>query len=278
MGERLVRRPCTVGVIGSGNLSRALIPYLLSTGISLSGIWARNVGSARRLSRENGVPAYTILSALVQLSDIVVLAVSDDAILALARRIALNPIEGKLFVHSGGCLSINVLNPIAQAGGHTAVVHPLMSLVQQKWKSNPLISTPIGLVSSSAKWRKIIGNWLKANGHPVFSIPAGSRGLYHAGAVMACAGIHQVFLSSARLLSEETGLTIRQAMTYLAPMSEVALQVAVHDPAASISGPWSRKDSNTVRLHLDALRSVGHRGQKVIRLYKALMDLSLETG
>lgn len=261
---------CTFGIVGSGSLAKALLPYLISKGQKVSGIWSRNKVVGGYLARKARTRLASTLDALVLDSTIIVLAVSDEALQELADVVSKKAVKGKLIVHVSGCRSLDVLRPITLAGGDTAVAHPLMTMIPRKGVPSPLEGAPIGFVCSSQKRAVALRRWAGRLGHRVFPISRSDRPLYHAAAVLACAGIHRLFLTAAQTMATAGNMPVAKAKALLGPMAEAALDLGIRATSETISGPWGRKDSQTISLHLKALMESQ---PQVFRLYQALQHL-----
>lgn len=260
-----------VGVIGSGRLATALVPYLRSKGITVSGIWGRNAVEVGRIATGNAIPQTSDLGALVGRSKIIVFAISDDALEQMAGRLAGFPIAGRVVIHASGCLGLDVLEPVARVGGITAGIHPLMTIVSQPDVPNPLEHAPCGVACRDRLWKRILFAWLERAGHPTFALAEGPRPLYHAAAVLACAGISQVFDTAAAVMAAGLGMTVADMRRLLMPMARRTLELRGTADPVSCTGPWTRDDAGTVAMHLEALRK---RGRETVALYETLRALA----
>jgi predicted short-subunit dehydrogenase-like oxidoreductase (DUF2520 family) len=84
-------------------------------------------------------------------------------------------------------------------------------------------------------------------------IPAASRPLYHAAAVMA-GNYPLALMSAAVMLMGEAGVDEAAARRALEPLARTSVENAFRlGPAAALTGPIARGDADTVRGHLAAL-------------------------
>ncbi|HNW33514.1 MAG TPA: DUF2520 domain-containing protein [Candidatus Ozemobacteraceae bacterium] len=262
-----------VGILGSGNLATALVPYLLAKGTPVSGIWGRNSDAARRIAAVNTVFHASEPGNLVERSRLLVLAVSDDALADLAGQLARFDLSGRVIIHASGCLGLDHLAPATRAGGIAACVHPLMTLSWNADGPNPLEGSPCGVACPDHRWKRILSAWLRKAGNPCFPLVNGARPLYHASAVLACAGLAQVFSTAALELSKGLGIAVSEARYLLAPLARRTLTMHTAAGAISGTGPWARGDRQTTALHLAALRE---ENSKAAALYEALMNLAVD--
>lgn len=263
----------TVGVIGSGKLAVALVPYLLAKGVSVSGIWGRNSDATQRIAAANSVCFTSDLQALVERSRIIVLAVRDDALETVAGRLENFSLSGRVVIHASGCRGLDALEPISLAGGIVACVHPLMSLIWNAGQPNPLAHAPCGLACRDRRWKRLLSAWLIRAGNPCFPLDNGDRPLYHAAAVLACAGLSQLFSTASGVLAKGLGIPVPDARRMLMPLARKTLDVCGGPDPVSCTGPWTRGDGQTVSMHIAALKQ---NDTKAAILYEALMNSAIE--
>jgi predicted short-subunit dehydrogenase-like oxidoreductase (DUF2520 family) len=84
-------------------------------------------------------------------------------------------------------------------------------------------------------------------------VPAASRPLYHAAAVMASNYV-TALMSTAVMLMREAGVEEGAARRALEPLARTSVKNELQlGPAAALTGPIARGDADTVRGHLAAL-------------------------
>lgn len=262
-----------VGIFGTGRLATALVPYLLGKGISVSGIWGRNADETRRIADAHAIPTASGPGDLAGRSEIILLAIHDDALMSVAELLAEFPLSGRVVVHASGCRGLAVLKPVERAGGIAACVHPLMTIVSEPDGPNPLEGAPCGVACRDRRWRRLLAMWLARAGNVPFPLAEGDRPLYHAAAVLACAGLSQLVATASGIMADGLGVPVSEARRLLMPLARRTLDVAGRSDPVPCTGPWTRGDTQTTELHLAALR---RRPGKAAVLYATLMDLAKE--
>lgn len=263
-----------IGIVGSGRLATALVPHLRAKGVTVSGIWGRNDETARRVAAENAICLVSGLHELVERSRIIILAVSDDALEEMATELAAYSMAGRVVIHASGCRGLDVLGPVTRAGGVAACVHPLMTMVWNEGQPNPLEKAPCGVACLDRRWNRLLTTRLVRAGNPCFPLRDGDRPLYHAAAVLACAGLSQLFTAASGLLAKDLGISVAAARSLLMPLARKTLSVCGAPGPVSCTGPWTRGDGQTVSMHVEALMQSD---EKIAAVYEALMDLAKET-
>lgn len=120
-----------ISVIGTGNLATRISTGLQQAGHRIVGIFDRNIEKAGQLSRKikryRGKPVFTDNYALLPHSDIVLIAVSDDAISSVASNFK---DSDSLIIHTSGATDMKLLE---DAGiKRYGVLYPLMTFSKGK--------------------------------------------------------------------------------------------------------------------------------------------------
>lgn len=262
-----------VGIIGTGRLAAALVPYLLGKGVSVSGIWGRNAAEAHRIADTHAVSISSGPGDLAGRSKIILLAINDDALTSVAGLLAEFPLSGRVVIHASGCRGLDALEPVERAGGIAACVHPLMTVVCEPGRPNPLEEAPCGVACRDRRWRRLLTTWLARAGNTPFPLADGDRPLYHAAAVLACAGLSQLVTTASGIMADGLGVPVSEARRLLMPLARRTLDLAGRPGPVPCTGPWTRGDAQTAELHLAALQ---RRPGKASALYEALMNLARE--
>ena len=118
-----------IGVIGAGRVGAVLGAALRAEGHAITGAYAVSDASRERAALLlPGVPLLDV-PALVERSEMLLLAVPDDQLAPLAAGVAATGMMpgGQLVVHTSGRYGTEVLAPLAQAGSATLAIHPAMT-------------------------------------------------------------------------------------------------------------------------------------------------------
>jgi len=249
-----------VGVIGAGRAGSALGAALRRAGFPVTAVSARSEASrARAASLLPGVPVADP-AAVAQAAELLVLAVSDDALgwvvaeLAAAEAVG----AGTTVLHVSGCSGLDVLEPATRQGATGIALHPAMTFSGTPADLDRIPGTFFGVTAADGalhRGEEIV----RALGGVAVRIDEPSRPLWHAG--LAHGANHLVTLvSSAADVLRAAGVPDPGAV--LRPLLTAALDNALERGDAALTGPVARGDAGTVARHLAVLagRSPGERG------------------
>ena len=240
-----------IGVIGAGRVGAVLGAALRAEGHALTGAYAVSDASRERAAELlPGVPLLDV-PALVERSEMLLLAVPDDQLAPLAAGIAATGLSpgGQLVVHTSGRYGTEALAPLARAGAATIAIHPAMTFTGTRTDLPRLVGCPMG-ITASAEFLPVAAALVVEMGGEAVVIAEGDRPLYHAA--LAHAANHLVVLvdQSRRALSR---LGIEDPGSYLRPLLEAALEDSLRRGSKALTGPVVRGDAGTVGAHLEAL-------------------------
>jgi predicted short-subunit dehydrogenase-like oxidoreductase (DUF2520 family) len=240
-----------IGVIGAGRVGAVLGAALRAEGHALTGAYAVSDASRERAAELlPGVPLLDV-PALVERSEMLLLAVPDDQLAPLAAGIAATGLSpgGQLVVHTSGRYGTEALAPLARAGSATIAIHPAMTFTGTRTDLPRLVGCPMG-ITASAEFLPVAAALVVEMGGEAVVIAEGDRPLYHAA--LAHAANHLVVLvdQSRRALSR---LGIEDPGSYLRPLLEAALEESLRRGSKALTGPVVRGDAGTVAAHLEAL-------------------------
>lgn len=262
-----------IGVIGAGRVGAVLGAALRAEGHALTGAYAVSDQSRRRAADLlPGVPLLDV-PALVERSELLLLAVPDDQLGPLAAGIAATGMApgGQLVVHTSGRYGTEVLAPLAAAGCATLAIHPAMTFTGTRTDLARLVGCPMG-VTAAAEVLPIAAALVVELGGEAVVLAEGDRPLYHAA--LAHAANHLVVLVD-QAREALCRLGIEDPGAYLRPLLEAALDESLRHGAKALTGPVVRGDAGTVAAHLEALDDLdgtgapGERGD-VADTYRAL--------
>jgi predicted short-subunit dehydrogenase-like oxidoreductase (DUF2520 family) len=240
-----------IGVIGAGRVGAVLGAGLRAQGHALTGAYA--VSDASRERAEDLLPGVPLLDvpAIVERSEMLLLAVPDDQLGPLVEGIASTGLSpgGQLVLHSSGRYGTEVLSPLADVGCATLAVHPAMTFTGTRIDLPRLVGCPMA-ITASPTFLPIAGALVVELGGESVVVREGDRPLYHAS--LAHAANHLVVLvDQAREALRRLG--IDSPGDYLRPLLEAALDESLRHGAKALTGPVMRGDSGTVAAHLEAL-------------------------
>jgi predicted short-subunit dehydrogenase-like oxidoreductase (DUF2520 family) len=205
-------------------------------------------------------------------AELVLITTNDGGIGVVAGEI--NWRQGQAVVHVSGALGVDVLAPAAAKGARIASWHPFQTLSG----SARLDGVTFGIEAAADRYQEL-AEMAKAVGGEPLAVPAEARALYHAASVMAC-GYLTTLLREARRVWEAAGLPEEAGRRAIGAVAAATLENArTLSEGATVTGPVSRGDVGTVRLHLE---EIDRAAPELIPLYTAISRrsavLAIEAG
>lgn len=276
-----------IGIIGAGKVGTAFGLFLKDQGEAIAGYASRTHDSALKAAELTHSKAFRKPLDLIREADLVFLTVVDDQIEVVAQDLAealsllgtqqsghkmefLSPesLKRPIFAHMSGAHSRDALAPLALAGFETATLHPLVSVSEVQRARDAFGKA---LFSAEVASGGGFEAWLVNLGIPFVRLEAGSKALYHAGAVFA-SNFVVTLMDTAVQLFKEVCFSEKEAIKGLLPLVYGSLDnVARSGTAEALTGPVARGDVATVEKHLKALEAFS----EVLGLYKTLSAATL---
>jgi predicted short-subunit dehydrogenase-like oxidoreductase (DUF2520 family) len=252
-----------IAVIGCGRAGTAMALALAAPGrnreIKLSGVSSRRPRAGASLARRCGdALVFRDPAGAIAASDVMLLAIPDDALRPFARRIAARtPVKGKIFLHMSGALDPGVLAPLAGRGAAVGSLHPMTVFppVLPQTRVRPCLEHRVGFtIAGGRRARAAAGSIVRALRG--FTLPApASREAYHLAATMVANHVTVLAAIALDLLARRAsiaGARGRRALGML--VKSAAERIAVDGPVRALTGPASRGDVVTLGRHLHVLR------------------------
>ena len=197
--------------------------------------------------------------ALVDVADLIVIAVPDDAIVPVAgaitwqaRHQSSTVAEQRKFPHW----------PCAERRCGDRRLPPTAKFHRYRNRAAHPAGCTIGIEAQEPLLGTLTGMALALGCHPI-RIPAGARPLYHASGHFV-APFLVTLLNEALGFWSTFGLGREEALRALLPLMHGTLApIEVNGPTRSLSGPIARADVGTIVRHLEALRG----GPRALPLY-----------
>jgi predicted short-subunit dehydrogenase-like oxidoreductase (DUF2520 family) len=255
-----------IGVIGAGRVGTVLGAALAAAGHTVAATTASS-GTRTLLADVPTAPAAEVARAG---SDLVLIAVPDDALEAMVAELAGVVLPDQLVVHTSGSHGLAVLRP---AGGRPLALHPVMTFTGDPADLPRLPGISYG-VTAPDELRPVATRLIADLGGIVEWIPETARPLYHAA--LAHGANHLVTLvNEAADRLREAG--VREPARLLAPLLRAALENALRLGDAALTGPVVRGDAGTVERHLRVL--VGTESSEAYRaLARRTVDRAIAAG
>jgi predicted short-subunit dehydrogenase-like oxidoreductase (DUF2520 family) len=259
--------PPVTGIVGAGAVGTALGVALSRAGWPIAAVASRD--EARRDRFRALVPsarAFAEATALLDEVELVILAVPDDAVPALAAELRLY--GGQAMVHTSGALGVEVLEPARAAGTQVGSFHPLVAFADTERAIDALHGATVA-IEGDDQLAALLAEMAEALGATAVRLAPGSKAAYHAAAMLSAGGVVALLDGIAELgrvagLDEAGSLAIYGALIEQTLGNARALGIA-----RALTGPMVRGDVGTIGRHLDALRN---HAPDVLPLYRAIAE------
>lgn len=245
-----------ISIIGSGNVATHLAKAITNSDLNLVDVYSKTYEHAQALAQTCNARAITELSDLNSEIDLLIVAINDDALPAMATQLKNLNIP---VVHTSGSTSIEVFNSEAHAYG---VLYPLQTF--SKSKHIVIEEVPFFIeASNDALNQQLIAlcNSLRVNFQ---TINSQQRMALHISAVFAC-NFSNYLYSIAEDLLKSNGLEFDLLKPLIAETAEKIKEISPRDAQ---TGPAKRNDQATIQKHIEALEV--HTDWQM--LYKALSE------
>lgn len=260
----------SISFIGAGNVAFRLSLALHLSGYRIECICNRNLEKAdqivRALKRHKGNAFITDDYKQLPDSDIIIIAVSDQAIAQIASHIHKS---GSLVVHTSGATSLDVLKYHTQKESvereNYGVFYPLMTLSKNKNLDTSLV--PFLLEASNKESEKKLINLVRSLKAEYKICDSRKRLQMHTAAVFSTNFINYMLTLAYDISNPD--------FTFLLPAAvETVRKAFLHTPQVSQTGPALRNDLGTMQKHIELLEREGN--QEYTEVYKMLSQNIME--
>ena len=239
-----------VGFIGAGRVARALSGALAAAGWEVVAVYSRDAEKAQRFAAE--LPGCRVAARpqeVVDWAEAVFLTVPDGSIEAVAAGLQWR--DGMMAIHCSGSLSLDVLDAAASHGALAGSFHPLLAVTEDP-AGGAFAGCAVAIEGQEAVAGMLESMALAIGARP-FRLPAGSKALYHAGAVFASNYV-VTLLHEAALIWQLFGRSETESLRELLPLLKgTVANLERLGPARALTGPIARGDAGTLSRHLAAL-------------------------
>jgi predicted short-subunit dehydrogenase-like oxidoreductase (DUF2520 family) len=228
-------------LIGTGRMAYQLGHAIVHSKLELVGVAGRNAAERERLGRFLERSAIDLTKPLPEV-DLVLLAVSDDAIATVASGLR---DSGAVMAHTAGAMGLEVLAPHA----HRGVLWPIQSL--SHGAPMDLHDVPMVVDAGDGSSRKTLLTVAGELSEVVLELAWEQRQRVHLAAVLTSNLPVWLAREAQRLLREQ-----KLPPSLLTPLwKATAAKVAAFGPEQALTGPARRGDTHTIQHHLDLLTS-----------------------
>ena len=266
-----------MGVIGAGRVGAVLAAALRAAGheiVSVAGESDASRGRAAALLP--GVPLDKP-TAVARACDVLLLTVPDDmldnVVTMLSASGAIRP--GQVVVHTSGRHGLAVLAPAVLVGARPIAMHPAMTFTGTDIDLPRLRGCVFGVTADEAE-RELAEALVADLGGVAMWVPEDRRTLYHAGLAHGANHLVTLVAQAMELLgaagADDPAATLR-------PLLTAALDNALADGDAALTGPIVRGDVNTVRAHLaEVAANAPHTLPSYVAMARATLDRVVTDG
>ncbi len=241
----------SVGVVGAGRVGSVLAAKLRAADHPIVGVSGRSPASQLRI--QTLLPDVEVMAPaeVAARSDVLLLAVPDDALIRIAEELAPVVRPGQVVLHTSGRHGTDALAALARVGARTIAFHPAMTFTGTDVDLDR--TCVFGLTADPAE--RALAEELVADlgGTPMW-IDEADRTLYHSALAHGANHLDTIVTQSMDLL-RQAGATEPAAV--LRPLLGAALSNALDFGDAALTGPVVRGDVTTIRAHVDAFAEAG---------------------
>jgi predicted short-subunit dehydrogenase-like oxidoreductase (DUF2520 family) len=242
-----------IGIVGAGSVGTALGVALSRAGWPVHAVASRDASRRERFQSLVEVNrAFVDPEPLVEEVELIILAVPDDAIAPLAGQLRMY--SGQAMIHTSGALGADVLAPAMAAGTQVGSFHPLVAFADTERAVEALHGATIA-IEGDDQLAEMLASMAEAIGATAVRLAPGTKAAYHAAAVLAAGGF-VALLDAIAELGRVAGLDETGSLTIYGRLIEGTLGNArALGIGAALTGPITRGDLGTLRVHLDVLRA-----------------------
>jgi len=230
-----------IALYGPGRAGGALAIAASRAGHTITSIDGRDSVAVEALTQ--------LVEVVDEVPDLLVLAVSDDAIASISQVVDLATLPAAV-VHMSGAVPVAALAPFEDAGSAIGSFHPLQTLPSALAGANRLRGAYVAITATEGLAGKLEALATSLGCVP-FLIADENKALYHAGAA-AAANFTMASLGIAHGLFEAAGVDPVSSR----PLVEAIVANAfAMGPRTALTGPIARGDVATVAAQVHAVRS-----------------------
>jgi predicted short-subunit dehydrogenase-like oxidoreductase (DUF2520 family) len=237
-----------IGVVGAGRVGAVLSAALRSAGHDVVAAAGDSAASLHRIETLLPGVRHAKPTDVARACDLLLLTVPDDMLEnVVTQLVGAGAIrEGQVVCHTSGRHGLAVLSAATEIGARPIAMHPAMTFTGTERDLDRLEGCVFGMTAGDGEREYAEGLVSDLRGIPLW-VPESKRTLYHAG--LAHGANHLVTLvSQAMELLAASGAEDPAAT--LRPLLTAALDNALEQGDAALTGPIVRGDVKTVQAHL----------------------------
>lgn len=237
-----------ITLVGPGRAGMSLALAATAAGHSVVAVVARDHDAAREAGAAVAARSLMIGDRLPA-SDVVLVAVRDDAIRPVADALASSVEDCRSAVHMSGLSPVADLDTLAAVGLTVGSFHPLQTLPTPQAGASRLEGAWIGITTDDPGLGSRLAELAESLGAHPFALREDAKAAYHAGAA-AAANFPLAALTMASDLFEAAGVPWEAARPLVEAVVANAFELG---PRSALTGPVARGDVSTVGDQFDAV-------------------------
>lgn len=232
-----------VTIVGAGNVGHNFAIAFRQAGYIIHQVHSRTQKSAMLLGQIINCSYTTRLEELKQDTDLIILAVNDDALLDVVSNI---PIRDKPIVHTSGSTPISVFDNLGFK--EYGIFYPVQSFSKNDTES--LCPIPICVEANNAEAENLFLSLARSISERVYAMDSEKRKALHVAAVFANNFSNHLFHIADEILKTK-GISFE----VIRPLVEkTADKIKTEDPLNAQTGPAVRNDTEVIRDHINFLK------------------------
>jgi len=232
-----------ISFMGAGRVAHHLA-HVLSQHHQIVQIYSRTLATAQTLAIQVNATATTNIEELNPEIDLVIIAVSDQAIASVISNVH-QQLPKVLIVHTSGSTDIEVL---AQIHARAGVFYPLQTFSLDR--DIPWLDTPIFVEAKSEYDLVLLAELANQLSTRVYSYTSAQRLSLHLAAVFACNFTNYCYDMAKQIVDAQ-----HVDFSLLYPLILETANKALHnDPKQMQTGPAMRGDQNILKMHEQMLQ------------------------
>ncbi len=229
-------------LVGAGNVATQLGLTMSKAGYSIGMVISKTSKSSTVLAKKLNCPHSTNIHDIPLDTDIIIIAVNDDAIATVVKKIKHKSAH---VLHTSGTTEMSVLKKHFKNCG---VLYPLQTF--SKDIAIDLTSTPLLIEGNSKKNTAILTHFAKNISKHIIFADSKKRKEIHLAAVFACNFSNYMYsIANTILKKEKLDISILSAL-----IEETTKKAIKGNPELQQTGPAKRNDKITLKTHINLLK------------------------
>jgi predicted short-subunit dehydrogenase-like oxidoreductase (DUF2520 family) len=247
-----------ISIIGSGNVASLISKRLNSSGIEIRNIYSRNISNALSLASYVGAKALKDIKAISQNSDLIIVAVNDDALSIVSEQ--LGSINCPI-VHTSGQIGMEVFQSNSLSFGK---MYPLQSITKNTKEE---VEIPMCICGNNQLFVQNLHNFSKMFFANSIVIQEEKFQYLHLSAVLVNNFTNALYTQAFEILKEQD-----MDFEILKPLvNETIQRIGDENPKEMQTGPAIRNDLKTMESHLNLLNKLNK--SELVEVYQILSNL-----